>query len=113
MGANWSKAGASRITIAQPISWAGSGTSFTTKFSATTYQIRVISPIAAWIAVLDSTSTMFSTSTFLGQNGGPSATFIAANTASGDYFTVNPFQILGFSSTSTSTSGLISISELS
>jgi hypothetical protein len=56
---------------------------------------------------------MFSTSTFLAANGGPAGTFIAANTASGDYFACNPGQILGFTSTSTSSGTLVSVSEMS
>jgi hypothetical protein len=114
MTANWSKAAASKIIVAQPVNYTGSGTAFTTNFSPQTYQIRVISQISGWVAVLQSTATMFSTSTFLGQSGGPSGTFIAANTANGDYFACNPGQILGFTSTSTSsgTSPILSVTEL-
>ena len=113
MAANWGKAGSSRITLAQPLTYTGSGTSFTTKFSGETFQVRVISQISGWVGVLDTTATMFSTSTFLAANGGPAGTFIAANTASGDYFACNPGQILGFTSTSTSSGTLVSVSEMS
>jgi hypothetical protein len=111
--ANWGKQTSSTINVGQPLSWAGTGTSFSTNFSAQTRQIRVISQINGWVAVLQSTATMFSTSTMLAANGGPAGTYIAANTANGDYWTVNPGQILGFTSTTTGTTGtIISCTEL-
>jgi len=113
MGAQWAKAGSSKITNGQPLTYTGSGTSFSTKFGPETFQVRVISQISGWVAVLDSTGTMFSTSSFLSANGGPAGTYIAANTASGDYFACNPGQILGFTSTSTSSGTLVSVSQMS
>ena len=113
MGANWAKQGSSRIIVGQPLAWSGTATSFSTKFSPQTYQVRVISQISGWVAVVDTTATMFSTSTFAGANGGPGGTYIAANTANGDYFAVNPGQILAFTSTTTGTTGtIISCSEM-
>ena len=63
MGANWGKQGSSKILAAQPLTYSGSGTVFSTNFTAETYQIRVISQIPIWMTVLQSTATMFSTST--------------------------------------------------
>jgi hypothetical protein len=111
MGSNWAKAPSSRIIVGQPLTWAAA-TLFTTKFSPQTYQVRVISQINGWVAVLDSTATMFSTSTFAGASGGPGGTYIAANTANGDYFACNPGQILAFTSTTTTTGIMISVSEM-
>jgi hypothetical protein len=78
------KTPASRINKAQTLSWAGSGTSVTTSFQAQISHIRVISQIIGWIAIEPSATqgTVGSTSTFNGY------TFIAANTANGDYFAV-------------------------
>ena len=111
---NFGKATASRITVGQPITWAGNGTAFTTNFGPQTYQIRVISQINGWVGIIQSTATIFSTSTYLSTGAFPAATFIAANTANGDYFTVNPGQILQFTSTTTGTTGIIvSVTEMS
>ena len=112
--AYYGKAAASRIIAGQPLSCAGTGTSFSTKFSGETFQVRVISQINGWVAVLDTTAQMFSTSTLMSTVGSIGATFIAANTANGDYFACNPGQILGFTSTTTGTTGtIISLAEMS
>src|SRR5262249_27685460 len=107
MSTYYGKQAASRIIVGQPLTWAGSGTLFSARFSPQTYQVRVISQINGWVAVQDSTSTLFSTTTFAG------GTYIAANTGSGDYFACNPGQALGFTSTTTSSGILISFSEMS
>ena len=67
--AYYGKAAASRIIAGQPLSWAGTGTSFSTKFSGETFQVRVISQINGWVAVLDTTAQMFSTSTLMSTVG--------------------------------------------
>lgn len=114
MGANWSKAPSSKINVVQPLTYSGSGTVFSTNFSPQTYQVRFIGQIASWVAVLQSTATMFSTATYISTAGGLyNGTFLAANTASGDYFAVNPGQILGVTSTATSSGILFSLAELS
>ena len=111
--ANWGKQASSSILNSQPLSYTGSGTAFSTNFQAQTRQIRIISQINGWVAILQSTASMFSTTTYLSTYGGLySGTFIAANTANGDYFTVNPGEILGFTSTSTSSGTLISLTEM-
>jgi hypothetical protein len=106
MGANFAKQGSSRVIVGQPLTWAGSGTVATTNFSPQTYQLRIISQIPAWISINGST-TIASTTTLAG------LTFIAANTASGDYFACNPGQILVLTSTSATTGIVISVSEMS
>jgi hypothetical protein len=103
--ANWGKYGSSRILRGQVLQWAGSGTTVSTTFLPMTLQIRVISQINGYIAV-DNTGTSISTSNFSG------GTFIAANTASGDYFTVTPGQILEFTSTTTSSGGFVSVADM-
>ena len=103
--ANWSKYESSRILRAQILQWPGSGTVVSTNFSAQTYQVRVISQISGYVAI-DNTGTLITTTTFA--NG----TYIAANTANGDYFTVTPGEMLEFTSTSTSSGGFVSLSEM-
>jgi hypothetical protein len=103
------KAPASRINKAQTLSWAGSGTSVTTSFQAQISHVRVISQISGWVAIEPSATqgTLMSTSTFVG------GTFIAANTANGDYFAVTQGQVLTFTSTTTSSGNqTVSVSEM-
>jgi hypothetical protein len=107
MGANWAKAGSSRIIVSQPLTWTGSGTIASTNFSPQTYQVRVISQIPAWISIDGSTASLSSTTTMAG------GTYLAANTASGDFFAVNPGQLLVLTSTATSTGVVISLTEMS
>jgi hypothetical protein len=103
--ANWGKFGSSRISKAQILSWPGSGTVVSTNFQSQTYQVRVISQINGYVAI-DNTGTLITTSTFAG------GTYIAANTANGDYFTVTPGQVLEFTSTTTTSGNLVSVAEL-
>jgi hypothetical protein len=103
------KAPASRINRAQTLSWAGSGTSQTTTFQANISHVRVISQISGWIAIEPAATagTVMSTSTFVG------GTFIAANTANGDYFSCVQGQVLTFTSTTTSSGNqTVSVSEM-
>jgi hypothetical protein len=72
------KTAASRIINAQVIQLSSAVAVNSAPFGSQTYQIRVISPIAAWLQIGTSTS-----SATVGTSGN---VFIAANTASGDYF---------------------------
>jgi hypothetical protein len=105
------KAPASRIIKAQALAWTGSGTSISTTFTAETFQVRVISQINGWIVFEPSATqgTLMSTSTFAG------GTYIAANTANGDYFAVSPGNmVMTFTSTTTSSGNqTVSLSEMS
>jgi hypothetical protein len=104
---NFGKQTSSRITVSQPLTWAGTGSVTSASFSSQTYQIRVISQINGWIGI-DNTGTSVTT----GTNAG--GTFIAANTANGDYFSVTPGQKLQFTSSTTGTTGIIiSLAEMS
>jgi hypothetical protein len=101
---------ASRILKAQNLAWSGSGTSVTTNFSAQTYEVRVISQINGYIAIEPAATQGTVMSTGSGFQGG---TFIAANTASGDFFACVPGMVLTFTSSTTTTgSSIISVSEL-
>lgn len=106
----WSKAAASRINKGQVLAWAGTGTAVSTNFGSETVQVRVISQINGYIAIEPAATqgTIMSTSTFSG------GVFIAANTASGDYFTVTPGMVLTFTSSTTGTTGssIISVAEM-
>src|SRR6516225_1690415 len=83
---NWGKAGSSKIINAQVIQLSSAVAVNSSPFSSQTYQIRVISPIATWISIGTST-----TSAAVQAAG---SVFLAANTASGDYFTVTPGQTI-------------------
>jgi hypothetical protein len=103
------KTPASRIVKAQTLAWAGSGTSVTTSFQNETFHVRVISQMNGWICIEPAATqgTVMSTSTFVG------GTFIAANTADGDYFAVSPGMVLTYTSTTTSSGNqTVSVSEM-
>ena len=104
------KAPASRINKGQVLAWAGTGTAVSTTFLSQTRHVRVISQINGYVIVEPSATqgTLMSTSTFAG------GVFIAANTANGDYFAVNPGEVLTFTSSTTGTTGssIVSIGEM-
>lgn len=83
-----------------------SATAFSTNFGTGIQQIRVLSQLAGWATVNQSTSD-----SIIASSAGGIGMVIAANTAQGDYFTVRPGQIFTFSSTSTST-GAVSVTEM-
>ena|SRR5271154_4978724 len=100
----FSKNAASRIIKSQNLAWIGSGTIVSTNFGPGIFHVRVISQIPGSVSV-DNLGTLPTTA---GGNG----TFIAANTAAGDYFACTPGEVMAFSSTSTS-SGTVSVTEMS
>jgi hypothetical protein len=82
----WSKTGASRINspgVSYP--WAGTGVSASTAVGTQTVQVRIISQLAGYVTIGTSSDPTIATTGGVG-------TFIAANTANGDYFTVTPGQ---------------------
>lgn len=83
-----------------------SATCFSTKFNSQTQQIRVLSQLAGWATVNQTTADVT-----IATSAGGVGMVIAANTAQGDYFTVRPGQIFVFSSTSTAT-GAVSVTEM-
>ena len=101
----WGKQTSSRIINAQVIQLSSAVAVNSSPFSAQTYQIRVISPIATWISIGTST-----TSAAVQAAGN---VFLAANTASGDYFTVTPGQTLSAISLSSASTGTLSLAEMS
>jgi hypothetical protein len=108
--AKFEKATSSRILRGQVLPWAGTGTSVSTTFGAETFQVRVISQINGYLVFEPAATqgTVMSTSTFVG------GTYIAANTANGDYFSVSPGLVMTFTSSTTGTTGssIISLSEM-
>lgn len=76
-------------------------------FGKATQQIRVLSSIAGWVSIDQSTSTTIVTSTTIPGAG----FFIPASTVQGEYFTVTPGQILTFCTTGLTT-GYISVTEM-
>ena len=101
---NWGKAGSSKIINAQVIQLSRVAVN-SSPFSSQTYQIRVISPIATRISIGTST-----TSAAVQAAG---SVFLAANTASGDFFTVTPGQTISCISLSTASTGTVSVAEMS
>ena len=100
----WGKQTSSRIVNAQVVQVSSAVAVASAAFGPQTYQIRVISPIAVWVAVGNSpTATV--------QSAG--SVFLAANTASGDYFTVTPGQSISCISLSSATTGTVSVAEMS
>lgn len=107
-----SKAPASRIIRGQVLTWPGTGTVISTNFGLgvggpSIHHIRVISQINGWVTI-DSTNpgTALSTTTFV------PGTFIAANTANGDYFAARSGEIMTFTSTTTTSGVLVSCAEM-
>jgi hypothetical protein len=84
-----------------------SATCFSSGFGPGTQQIRVLSQLAGWGTVNQSTAD-----SIIASSAGGTGMLIAANVAQGDYLTVRSGQIFVFSSTSTST-GAVSVTEMS
>jgi hypothetical protein len=110
MGAGFDKQPASRANVYQNITYAGGTgggpTVVSTFFHASTQQIRVISTLAGFVSIDQSTSATAVTSANM-----PSGMIIPASTVGGEYFVVTPGQFLSYCSTSTS-SAYISITEV-
>lgn len=113
MSIGWDKQPSSRVNVAQNITWlttAGPNPGpivCTSKFSNGTQQIRVISQIAGWVSIDQSTSSTLVTSANIPATG----MFVPASTVGGEYFAVTPGQLLTFCSTGTTT-GVISVTEM-
>jgi hypothetical protein len=105
MTAYWGKQTSSKIVNAQVVNLSSAVAVNSAPFGNQTYQIRIISPIAAWLQIGTST-----TSAAVGTAGN---VFIAANTASGDYFTVTPGQTISLVSLSSASTGTVSVTEMS
>lgn len=82
-------------------------TCFSSGFATGVQQIRVVSQLAGWGTINQSTGD-----SIIASSGGGVGMIVPANTADGEYFTVQQGQIFVFSSTSTST-GAVSVTEMS
>ena len=101
------KTSSSRLNVTQILNWTGTGVAKSSAFASETFQIRVIAQTAGYIGVVNTTAEAQTPTTAAG-----SGMFVAANTASGDYLTVTPGQILCYASTTTSTgSPIVSVAE--
>lgn len=98
------KAGSSTPNVAQVVQVSSAVAVNSAAFSAQTRQIRVISPIATWVSIGTSTTSAAV------QTAG--SFFLAANTAAGDYFSVNPGQVISCISLSSASTGTISVLEM-
>ena len=118
MGNAFNKQPASRPNIYQTLNNAGGATPSTTvysrKFSSGTQQIRVISTVAGWCSIDQSTvaaSTSVASAVVGSTNIPATGMAIPASAAGGEYFIVTPGQLFTFASTSTS-SGYVAITEM-
>lgn len=114
MAIGWDKQPASRPITYQNLAYTGGASPSTgvvsAKFGVATQQIRVISTLAGWMSIDQSTTAGSGT---VGSTAIPGVGMqIPASTVGGEYFTVTPGQVFNFASTSTS-SGNISITEMS
>jgi hypothetical protein len=101
------KTGASRINSpGTTYPWAGTGVSASTKVGTETYHVRVISQLAGYITIGTTSDPTIASTNGVG-------TYIAANTANGDYFQVVPGQQVIFASTTTSTANFWNMAEMS
>jgi len=87
-----------RVIRTQALNWAGTGNAQSAAFSAQTYGVRVISQVAGYVAVVNSTAESIAPST-----NATSGTYIPISVADGCYLTCTPGQFLSFSSSTTST----------
>ena len=85
----------------------GGPTVFTTSFKSGTQHIRVISTLAGWGAVEQSTSSLIMSSSSIPGVG----MIVPASTVGGEYFTITPGQFFSFCSTSTAT-GYVVVTEM-
>ena len=100
------KAGASRIiTPGTSYPWAGTGISASTAVGTETFNVRIISQLAGYVTIGTTSDPTIPTTGGVG-------TFIAANTASGDYFQCVPGQKVMFSSTTTSSAAFWNMTEV-
>ena len=88
-------------------------TGFTTSFASQTRQVRVETnlPGGVWVAMFQSTTP--TTDFVAGTSTSTTAIFGSLLNPEWDYFTVTPGQFLAWKSTSTSTTGFISVTEMS
>ena len=119
MAGGFDKQPASRPVTYQTMFYTGgaspSTTVYSAKFGVATQQIRVISTLAGWCSIDQSTvaaSTTVQSATVGSTNIPGTGMIVPASTVGGEYFTVTPGQIFTFASTSTS-SGNLSITEMS
>ena len=99
------KQSSSRPVRYQVLTYAAA-TCFSSGFSRGVQQIRVLSPLAGWGTINQSTAD-----SIIASSSGGTGLLIAAQTGGGDYFTVTEGQIFTFSSTSTSSASL-SVTEM-
>ncbi len=110
---NYIKQPSSRILNDRSPVWAGSGTLATVGFSAQISQVRVAASVPIWIAIGNSTSTSTTLNvgtipTTLGGSG-----VLISGGAAAEYFAVTQGESLLVSSTSTTTTvGIFSVTEM-
>ena len=107
MGANYQFKQSSSKPNRQQVLQYNAATCFSSGFAVGVQQIRVLSQLAGWGTINQSTSDLI-----IASSAGGTGMIIAANTSGGEYFTVQSGQIFVFSSTSTSNAA-ISVTEMS
>jgi hypothetical protein len=110
MSKGFDKQPASRLNKYQTLSYlggaSGGATVISTFFANSTQHIRVISSVAGYISIDQTTAATIVTSANM-----PSGALLPASTVGGEYFVVTPGQFLSFCSTSTSSANL-SVTEM-
>lgn len=110
MAGGFDKQPASRPIVYRQLAYvggaSGGATVWTTGFQSGTQHVRVISSLAGYTAIEQSTSSLIISSGSL-----PVGMLLPASTVGGEYFIVTPGQFLSFCSTSTS-SGNLTITEM-
>jgi hypothetical protein len=105
MGHGFDKQPASRFNKFQTLVYtggaSGGATVISTFFANSTQHIRVISSVAGYISIDQSTSSTIVTSANM-----PSGALLPASTVGGEYFIVTPGQFLSYCSTSTSSANI-------
>ena len=85
--------------------WAGTGTAASSAVGGETFHCRVISQLSGYITIGTTSDPTIATTGGVG-------TFIAANTANGDYFHCTPGQKILFASTTTSSANFWNVTEM-
>jgi hypothetical protein len=114
MAGGWDNQAASRPNVYQVLNWTSTGLVQTSKFAIATQQIRVMSQIAGWGTINQTTSDSILATSAGGvgmlitglSTGFPGAATALSGSPYPEYFTVTPGQIFCFASTSTSTASL-------
>ena len=108
-GANYiERQQSSRVILNQNLLYTGVSTP-STNFGPQTYQVRVMTPLAGFIAFGPGSTS----GTTLSAVVASSSVYVPASAGGGEYFAVSPGMMCAFISTSTSSGAAVNITEMS